>query len=251
MSGHSKWATIKRKKEATDAKRASIFTKVTREIIVAAKAGGGDPDNNFRLRLAILKAKAVNMPNDNIQRAIKRGIGATESEQYEEIFYEGYGPGGAALLVQVLTDNRNRTAGEMRYIFSRNLGNLGEAGCVSWMFSQKGLVTIEAETAGKSEDELFEMALEAGAEDVKNNDEIYEIYTDPSQLEAVRKYFDSNNIPVKEAGLTMVPANTVEISNEEQAQQLLKLVEALEDNDDVQNVYSNFDIPDSILEKIQ
>lgn len=251
MSGHSKWATIKRKKEATDAKRASIFTKVTREIIVAAKAGGGDPDNNFRLRLAILKAKSVNMPSDNIQRAIKRGIGATESEQYEEVFYEGYGPGGAALLVQVLTDNRNRTAGEMRYIFSRNLGNLGEAGCVSWMFSQKGLVTIEAGAAGKSEDELFEMALEAGAEDLKNNDEIYEIYTDPSQLEAVRKYFDSHNIPVKEAGLTMVPANTVEINNEEQAQQLLKLVEALEDNDDVQNVYSNFDIPDSILEKIQ
>lgn len=251
MSGHSKWATIKRKKEATDSKRASIFTKVTREIIVAAKAGGGDPDNNFRLRLAILKAKSVNMPNDNIQRAIKRGIGATESEQYEEIYYEGYGPGGAALLVQVLTDNRNRTAGDMRYIFSRNFGNLGEAGCVSWMFSQKGLVTIEAETAGKSEDELFEMALEAGAEDLKNNDETYEIYTDPSQLEAVRKYFDSNNIPVKEAGLTMVPTNTVEINTEEQAQQLLKLVEALEDNDDVQNVYSNFDIPDSILEKIQ
>lgn len=251
MSGHSKWATIKRKKEATDSKRAGIFTKVTREIIVAAKAGGGDPDNNFRLRLAILKAKSVNMPSDNIQRAIKRGIGATESEQYEEIYYEGYGPGGAALLVQVLTDNRNRTAGDMRYIFSRNFGNLGEAGCVSWMFSQKGLVTIEAETAGKSEDELFEMALEAGAEDLKNNDETYEIYTDPSQLEAVRKYFDSNNIPVKEAGLTMVPTNTVEINTEEQAQQLLKLVEALEDNDDVQNVYSNFDIPDSILEKIQ
>jgi YebC/PmpR family DNA-binding regulatory protein len=251
MSGHSKWATIKRKKEATDSKRAGIFTKVTREIIVAAKAGGGDPDNNFRLRLAVLKAKSVNMPNDNIQRAIKRGIGATESEQYEEIFYEGYGAGGAALLVQVLTDNRNRTAGDMRYIFSRNSGNLGEAGCVSWMFSQKGLVTIESENAGKSEDELFEMAIEAGAEDLKNNDETYEVYTEPSQLETVRKYFDTNNIPVKESGLTMVPTNTVEITNPEQAQQLLKLVDALEDNDDVQNVYSNFDIPDSILEDIQ
>lgn len=249
MSGHSKWATIKRKKEVTDSKRAGIFTKVTREIIVAAKAGGGDPDNNFRLRLAVLKAKSVNMPNDNIQRAIKRGIGATENEQYEEIYYEGYGPGGAALLVQVLTDNRNRTAGDMRYIFSRNFGNLGEAGCVGWMFSQKGLVTIEAENAGKSEDELFEMAIEAGAEDLKDNGETYEVYTESAQLEAVRKYFDANNIPVKEAGLTMVPTNTVEVRGE-QVQQLLKLVDALEENDDVQNVYGNFEIPDSELENL-
>lgn len=250
MSGHSKWATIKRKKEATDSKKAGIFTKVTREIIVAAKAGGGDPDHNFRLRMAVLKGKSVNMPNDNIQRAIKRGIGANESEQYEEIYYEGYGPGGSALLVQVLTDNRNRTAGDMRYIFSRNNGNLGEAGCVAWMFAQKGLVTIEIDNAAKSEDELFEMAIEAGAEDLKSTDETYEIYTDPGQLEVVRKYFDSNNIQVKEAELTMVPTNTVEV-NGEQAQQLLKLVDTLEDNDDVQNVYSNFDIPDSILEEIQ
>lgn len=250
MSGHSKWATIKRKKEATDSKRAGIFTKVTREIIVAAKAGGGDPDNNFRLRLAVLKAKSANMPNDNVQRAIKRGIGANESEQYEEIYYEGYGPGGAALLVQILTDNRNRTAGDMRYIFSRNYGNLGEAGCVAWMFSQKGLVAIEIENATKSEDELFEMAIEAGAEDLKNTGDTFEIFTEPGQLEVVRKYFDTNKIPVKEAGLTMVPTNTVEV-NGEQAQQLLKLVDALEDNDDVQNVYSNFDIPDSILEEIQ
>lgn len=250
MSGHSKWATIKRKKEATDSKRAGTFTKVTREIIVAAKAGGGDPDNNFRLRLAVLKAKSVNMPNDNIQRAIKRGIGATESEQYEEIYYEGYGPGGVALLVQILTDNRNRTAGDMRYIFSRNNGNLGEAGCVAWMFSQKGLVTIEAETADMSEDELFEMATEAGAEDLKNTGDTYEVYTEPGQLEVVRKYLDSKNIPIKEAGLTMVPTNTVEVDGEH-AGQLLKLVDALEDNDDVQNVYSNFEIPDSVLEEIQ
>ncbi|NLY74626.1 MAG: YebC/PmpR family DNA-binding transcriptional regulator [Firmicutes bacterium] len=250
MAGHSKWATIKRKKEATDSKRAGIFTKVTREIIVAAKAGGGDPDHNFRLRMAILKAKAVNMPNDNIQRAIKRGIGATESEQYEEVYYEGYGPGGAALLVQVLTDNRNRTAGDMRYIFSRNNGNLGEVGCVAWMFSQKGLITIEVENAAKSEEELFEMAIEAGAEDMKNNGETYEIYTEPGRLEAVRQYFERNNVPVKEAELTMVPANTVEVDGD-QARQLLKLVDALEDNDDVQNVYGNFDIPDSIMEEIQ
>jgi YebC/PmpR family DNA-binding regulatory protein len=251
MAGHSKWATIKRKKEATDSKRAGIFTKVTREIIVAAKAGGGDPDNNFRLRMAVLKAKSVNMPNDNIQRAIKRGIGATESDQYEEIYYEGYGPGGAALLVQVLTDNRNRTAGDMRYIFSRNNGNLGEAGCVAWMFFQKGLITIEAENLGKTEDELFETAIEAGAEDLKSTDEVYEIYTEPSQLEVVRKHFDTNAIIVKEAELTMIPSNTVAITDVDQAQKLLKLVDALEDNDDVQNVYSNFDIPDSILEEIQ
>lgn len=250
MSGHSKWATIKRKKAATDSKRAGIFTKITREIIVAAKAGGGNPDHNFRLRMAILKAKAVNMPNDNIQRAIKRGIGATESEQYEEVYYEGYGPGGAALLVQVLTDNRNRTASDMRYIFSRNNGNLGEAGCVAWMFSQKGLITVEIENASLSEEELFEMAIEAGAEDMRNNGVTYEIYTEPGRLEAVRQYFEQNNVPVKEAELTMVPANTVEVDGD-QARQLLKLVDALEDNDDVQNVYGNFDIPDSIMEEIQ
>ncbi len=250
MSGHSKWATIKRKKAATDSKRASIFTKITKEIIVAAKAGGGNPEHNFRLRMAILKAKAVNMPNDNIQRAIKRGTGAIESEQYEEVYYEGYGPGGAALLVQVLTDNRNRTASDMRYIFSRNNGNLGEAGCVAWMFSQKGLITIEVENTPKSEEELFEMAIEAGAEDMKNNGETYEIYTEPGQLEAVRQYFEGNNVPVKGAELTMVPANTVEVDGD-QARQLLKLVDALEDNDDVQNVYGNFDIPDSIMEEIQ
>jgi YebC/PmpR family DNA-binding regulatory protein len=248
MSGHSKWATIKRKKEATDSKRANAFTKVTREIIVAAKSGGGDPEHNFRLRLAVLKAKEVNMPNDNIQRAIKRGTGeSSEAAQYEEVYYEGYGAGGVAVLVQALTDNRNRTAGEMRYIFSRNNGNLGEAGCVGWMFASKGLIVIDAESSGKNEDEMFELAIEAGAEDLKKVDETYEIYTAPGELDAVRKYLDAKKMPLKTVEVAMIPQNTVEVTGE-QAQQVLKLIDALEDNDDVQNVYGNFDIPDSEMD---
>ncbi len=250
MSGHSKWATIKRKKEVTDQKRASAFTKVTREIIVAAKAGGGDPNHNFRLRLAVLKAKEANMPNDNIQRAIKRGVGESDTAQFEEVVYEGYGPGGVALLVQTLTDNRNRTAGDMRYIFSRNYGNLGEAGCVGWIFNSKGMITISAEEYGKAEEELFEVAIEAGAEDLKNQEETFEIYTDPGQLEAVRQFLENQKIPIKSAELTMIPSNTVEVADPEQVKQLLKLVDALEDNDDVQNVYGNFEIPDEIMDEL-
>lgn len=247
MSGHSKWSTIKRKKEKTDAQRANVFTKVTREIIVAAKAGGGDPDNNFRLRMAVAKAKEVNMPNDNIQRAIKRGVGQSDADNYEETYYEGYGPGGVAVLVQVLTDNRNRTAGDMRYIFSRNNGNLGEAGCVAWMFSQKGLIEVDVETSGKSEEEMFETVIEAGAEDLQNNGEIYEIYTDASQLEAVRQFLDAQGIQIKTAELTQLPQNTIEVTGET-AHQVIRLIEALEDNDDVQNVYTNADIADSEFE---
>lgn len=248
MSGHSKWATIKRKKEVTDSKRANAFTKVTREIIVAAKAGGGDPEHNFRLRLAVIKAKDVNMPNDNIQRAIKRGTGeSSEASQYEEVYYEGYGAGGVAVLVQALTDNRNRTAGEMRYIFSRNNGNLGEAGCVGWMFASKGLIVIDAESSGKNEDEMFELAIEAGAEDLKNEGETYEIYTAPGELDTVRKYLDAKKMPLKTVEVAMIPQNTVEVTGE-QAEQVLKLIDALEDNDDVQNVYGNFDIPDSEMD---
>jgi YebC/PmpR family DNA-binding regulatory protein len=244
MSGHSKWATIKRKKEKTDSQRANVFTKVTREIIVAAKAGGGDPDNNFRLRMAVMKAKEVNMPNDNIQRAIKRGSGASESDQYEEVYYEGYGAAGVALLVQVLTDNRNRTVGDMRYIFSRNNGNLGEAGCVAWMFAAKGRIVIDTGQCRKTEEELFELAIEAGAEDLQNNDETYEILTDPASLDSVRRYLEEREISVQAAELTMIPTNTIEISGE-QAQQVFDLIDALEENDDVQNVYANFTIPDS------
>jgi YebC/PmpR family DNA-binding regulatory protein len=251
MSGHSKWATIKRKKEATDSKRANSFTKVTREIIVATKAGGGDPEHNFRLRLAVLKAKSVNMPNDNIQRAIKRGAGeGDDAALFEEVYYEGYGPGGVALLVKGLTDNRNRTASDMRFIFSRNNGNLGEAGCVAWIFSPKGMISVEAEHSGKTEEEMFEMAIDAGAEDLKNSDDTFEIYTDPGSLEVVRKYFETHKIPLKEVELTMVPQNTVEVSGE-QIDQLFKLIDALEDNDDVQNVYGNFEIPDSALQDME
>ncbi len=250
MSGHSKWATIRRKKEAIDSKRAGAFTKITREIIVAAKSGGGDPEHNFKLRLAVLKAKSVNMPNDNIQRAIKRGAGETgEVNQYDEVYYEGYGPGGVAILVQGLTDNRNRTASDMRYIFSRNNGNLGEAGCVSWIFTPKGLITINAEDCNLTEEELFEKALEAGAEDLKASDDAFEIYTDPANLEEVRKYLDSQTITLKSVELTMIPQNTVEVTGE-QVPQLMKLIDALEDNDDVQNVYGNFDIPDSELNEL-
>jgi YebC/PmpR family DNA-binding regulatory protein len=243
MSGHSKWATIKRKKEKTDSQRANVFTKVTRELIVAAKAGGGDPDHNFRLRMAVLKAKEVNMPNDNIQRAIKRGVGETEASQYEEVYYEGYGAAGVAVLVRALTDNRNRTAGDMRYIFSRNNGNLGEAGCVAWMFDTKGQIVVNTEKCRQTEDELFELVSEAGAEDLQNTGETYEIYTGAVELDSVRRYLEEQGIVIKSAELTRVPSSTIEISGE-QAELVLELVDALDDNDDVQTVYANFTIPD-------
>ncbi len=188
--------------------------------------------------MADVKAREVNMPNDNIQRAIKRGVGQSDADNFEEVYYEGYGPGGVALLVQILTDNRNRTAGDMRYIFSRNNGNLGEAGCVAWMFSLKGQITVEIETCGKSDEELFELAIEAGAEDLQSGDEVYEINTDPGQLDAVRQYLESQGINVKTAELTQIPQNTIDVIGE-QADQLIRLIEALEDNDDVQNVYTN------------
>ncbi len=240
MSGHSKWANIKRKKEKSDAQKAKAFTKVTREIIVATKAGGGDPDLNFRLRLAIQKAKEVNMPNDNIMRAIKRGLGASDGEQYEEIIYEGYGAGGVAVLVQTLTDNRNRTASEMRYIFSRNNGNLGETGCVAWLFEQKGLITVQKEAVELDEEQMLELALEAGAEDLSIEEDYYEIITGPAELEKVRNYLDGR-LKMEDAELVYLPKNTVEVSGET-ADSLLKLIETLEEHDDVQNVYANFEI---------
>jgi YebC/PmpR family DNA-binding regulatory protein len=243
MSGHSKWATIKRKKEKTDSQRANVFTKVTRELIVAAKAGGGDPDNNFRLRMAVLKAKEVNMPNDNIQRAIKRGVGETEASQYEEVYYEGYGPAGVAVLVRALTDNRNRTAGDMRYIFSRNNGNLGEAGCVAWMFATKGQIVVDAQNCRKTEEELFELVVDAGASDLQNTGETYEIYTDAADLDSIRHYLEEQGLEIKSAELTRIPDNTIAFSDE-QAEPVLELVDALEDNDDVQTVYANFTIAD-------
>ncbi|HEX2952978.1 MAG TPA: YebC/PmpR family DNA-binding transcriptional regulator [Bacillota bacterium] len=248
MSGHSKWATIKRKKEKTDAQRGQAFTKVTRDIIMATKAGGPDPEGNFRLRLAIQNAKAINMPNDNIQRAIKRGAGESEGEAIDEVMYEGYGPGGCALLVQVLTGNRNRTASEMRYIFSRNGGNLGEAGCVAWMFDQKGIIEIPMDKVTMTEDELLTLAMEAGAEDAKIGEEAYEITMDPADLDTVRKYLEAQNKPYSRAELTMVPKNTVEITGEA-VPEVIKLVDLLEEHEDVQNVYGNFEISDEEMEK--
>lgn len=240
MSGHSKWSTIKRKKEKTDSQKAKMFTKITREIIVATKAGGGDPDANFQLRLAVQKAKEINMPNDNINRAIKRGLGSSDADQYEEIIYEGYGAAGVAFLVQTLSDNRNRTASEMRYIFSRNNGNLGESGCVAWLFDQKGVITLLKEKVDLDEEKLFELALEAGAEDLRVEEDYYEVITGLSELEQVRNYLEGK-ITIEEAEMVYIPKNTVTVRGEE-AESLVKLVDALEEHDDVQNVYANFEI---------
>ena len=220
--------------------QAKAFTKITREIIVATKAGGGDPDSNFQLRLAVQKAKEINMPNDNINRAIKRGLGSSDADQYEEIIYEGYGAAGVAFLVQTLSDNRNRTASEMRYLFSRNNGNLGETGCVAWLFDPKGVITVLKENVNLDEEQLFELALEAGAEDLRNEEDYYEIITEPSELEQVRNYLDGK-VTIEDASLSYLPKNTVEVSGED-AESLVKLVDALEEHDDVQNVYANFEV---------
>lgn len=241
MSGHSKWANIKHRKEKSDSQKAQAFTKVTREIIVAARQGGGDPENNFRLRLAVQKAREVNMPNDNIARAIKRGVGGDEGANYEEVTYEGYGPGGAALLVQVLTDNRNRSASEMRYIFSKHGGNLGESGCVAWMFEPKGIITIDLEETGRTEEELLTLALEAGAEDMRPEDGGFVILTAPGAFEEVRRYLEAHNIPIAGSELGMFPKTTVEVGGRE-AEQLMRLNDALEDNEDVQTVYANYQL---------
>jgi YebC/PmpR family DNA-binding regulatory protein len=247
LSGHSKWSTIKRKKEKTDSQKAKAFTKITREIIIATKVGGPDPEANFQLRLAIQKAKEINMPNDNIQRAIKRGSGETEGNSYEEVVYEGYGAAGVALLVEVLTDNRNRTASEMRYIFSRNDGNLGESGCVAWMFDSKGIIEVPLVDLKLNEDDLLVLAMEAGAEDMRTEEESYVLTTAPTELDNVRRYLEGKGISISQAELTRVPQNTIEITGPD-AQSVLKLVDALEEQDDVQNVYGNFEISDEELE---
>ncbi|HON58518.1 MAG TPA: YebC/PmpR family DNA-binding transcriptional regulator [Smithella sp.] len=249
MSGHSKWSTIKRKKGAIDAKRGKIFTKIIKEITLAAKLGGGDIEGNARLRQAVMLAKEENMPKDNIERAIKKGIGGGEgADNYEEVTYEGYGPGGAAVLVEVMTDNKNRTVAEIRHIFSKHGGNLGENGCVAWMFSKKGSIVIDKKVI--DEDSLMEIALEAGAEDVKSDDDNeYEVITDPASFEAVKKVLDDRGIKHLEARISMIPSNTVKLEGNK-AEQMLKMMEKLEDNDDVQNVYSNFDIDEDVMKKI-
>ncbi len=239
MSGHSKWHSIKHKKAAQDAKRGKMFTKIIREISVAARMGGGDQETNPRLRKAIADAKAVNMPNDNIERAVKKGTGQLEGVSYEEISYEGYGPGGAAVFVQTLTDNKNRTVSELRHVFSKNGGNMGESGCVAWMFDRKGYIVVDKSQA--DDDELMDIAVEAGAEDMKSDDNNWEIFTSPEDYEAVDNALRKHDIPVETSNVGYVPKNYVKLEGKE-AQQCLRLMDELEDHDDVQNVWSNFDI---------
>jgi len=247
MSGHSKWSTIKHKKGAADAKRGKMFTKLIKEIMVAARFGGGDPDGNPRLRTAISAAKGVNMPKDNIERAIKKGAGELEGTHYEEFTYEGYAPGGVAVMVDIMTDNKNRTIADIRHIFSKNNGRIGETGCVSYMFLKKGLIVLEKKDV--NEDRLIEIALDVGAEDVNDEGDTFEVVTDPRNFEKVKNALDKNSIKYTLAEITMVPQNTIRIEGKE-AEQTLRLVEMLEDSDDVQKVYANFDIPDDVLEKI-
>lgn len=250
MAGHSKWANIKHRKTKQDAQKGKIFTKLAREIIVAAREGGGDPAGNFRLRIAIEKAKEANLPNDNINRAIQKGIGGSDGDNYEEVVYEGYGPGGVAITLNIMTDNRNRTAGDIRYLFSKNGGNMGETGCVSWMFDKKGFLMFKAEDMEISDDELLLLGLEAGAEDIKIEDGIIEIITSPMEFEQVKDNLENQNIEFEQAEITMIPQNTVDITDIEQAKKLIKLMDAFEDHDDVQNVYANFNIDDELLEKL-
>jgi len=242
MSGHSKWHSIKHKKGALDAKRGKLFTKFIKEITVAARAGGGDPDANARLRKAISDAKAGNMPNDTIDRAIRRGTGEEDGVNYEEITYEGYGPGGVALLIQSMTDNRNRTVAEIRHIFSKNGGNMGESGSVGWMFDKKGYIVVDK--AAKSEDELFEIAIEAGAEDMQDDGDVFEILTAPENFEAVNEAIKKAGVTPQAAEISMIPQNYIKLEGTD-ASQMMKLYDALDDNDDVQKVYANFDIDDN------
>jgi len=246
MSGHNKWSTIKHKKGAADAKRGKIFTKLIKEISVAAKLGGGDPNGNPRLRTAVDKAKAENMPKDNIERAIKKGTGGMEGVVYEETTYEGYGPGGVAVLVEVMTDNRNRTVSDVRSIFTKCNGNMGEAGCVSWMFDKKGLLVFPK---GVDFDSLFEVALDAGADDVSDEDEQVEVVTDPASFIEVRESLLRAGFKPDSAEITMIPQTMVKLEGK-QAESMLKMMDRLEDNDDVQNVYANFDISSEDMEKL-
>ena len=245
MSGHSKWSTIKRKKGAADAKRGKIFTRLIKEITVAARMGGGDPDGNPRLRSAIAVAKTENMPKDNIVRAVKKGTGELEGEVYEEITYEGYGPGGVAVLVDCMTDNKNRTVAEVRYFFSKSGGNLGESGCVSWMFKRKGSILIDKSKI--DEEKLMDLALEAGAEDVVDEESEFLVLTEADDFEAVREALQKDGVEFLEASIGMIPENVVEIKEEKVAKQIMRLLDSLEDFEDVQNVYSNFDVDETLI----
>ncbi|MGH2571867.1 MAG: YebC/PmpR family DNA-binding transcriptional regulator [bacterium] len=245
MSGHSKWNTIKRKKAATDSAKGKVFTRLAREIITSARAGGGDPEMNARLRSAVAAARAANMPGANIEKAIKRGTGEIEGITYEEASFEGYGPGGVALFIDVVTDNRNRTVAEIRYLLTRHNGSLGEAGCVAWMFEQKGSILVKRN--GREEDAILELALEAGAEDVTTAGDMVQITTAPSSLFAVREALEEKGLTVTSAEFARIPQNTVRVEGKE-AELLLKLLDALEDQDDTQRVSANFDVPEELMQ---
>ncbi|MBT8330172.1 MAG: YebC/PmpR family DNA-binding transcriptional regulator [Desulfofustis sp.] len=248
MSGHSKWSTIKRKKGANDAKRGKIFSKLIKEISVSARQGGGDPDGNPRLRSAIAAAKAENMPKDNIERAIAKGSGGGDGDAYEEILYEGYGPGGVAVLVECMTDNRNRTVADVRHYFAKSNGNLGENGCVAWMFDKKGQILVDK---GKiSEEELVDKALEAGADDVIEDENEFQVLASVDDFNDVRDSLEGQGVEFLEASISMIPQNTIEVIDEKVAASLLKLLENLEDHDDVQKVHANFDIDQDLMEKL-
>jgi len=245
VSGHSKWSQIKRKKGKLDQQRGKLFSKLIREITTAARAGGGDPKGNMRLRSAIEEAKAVNMPADNLKRAIQKGTGELPGETYEEVTYEGYAPGGVAVMIQVLTDNKNRTAPEIRHVFTKFGGNLGEVGSVGWMFERKGLIQVDGTRV--DEDELLGVALDAGAADMRRGEGVFEITAAPTDLDAVKRALEEGGVPIQSAEVTYVPQSTIRLDGK-QAQQVLRLVEGLEELDDVQHVYANFDIPDEVME---
>jgi YebC/PmpR family DNA-binding regulatory protein len=247
MSGHSKWATIKHKKALVDARRGKTFTKLIRELTSAARLGGGDVETNPRLRTAVAAAKTANMPSDTIQRAIKKGTGELPGEVYEEVTYEGYGSGGVAILVDTLTDNKNRTVAEIRHLFSKHGGSLGENGCVAWMFDRKGLLTLSA--AQIDEDELLELVLEAGGDDVRLSDDVYEIITAAETFDEVKNQLEAKGLTLDVAEITMIPQNTVPIEGKH-AEQVLRLMEALDDQDDVRKAHANFDIPDDVMAKL-
>ena len=241
MSGHSKWSTIKRKKEKIDSQRGKVFTRLAKEIIIAARQGGGDLSSNVRLKAAVQRAKEANIPNENIKRAIQKGSGELAGVNYEEITYEGYGPGGVAVMLEIMTDNRNRTAGEIRHLFSKYGGNLGETGCVSWMFDKKGLIVVDKTETDLNEDDLMLMALDVGAEDLKDEEDSYEITTAPDDLEAVKEALTAQGIPSAVAEVSLIPQTTVKLIGDDAAKMLI-LIDLLEEHDDVQNAYANFDI---------
>jgi len=247
MSGHSRWAQIKRKKAKTDRERGKLFTKLIREITVAARSGGGDAKVNMRLKAAIEAAKAASMPQENIKRAIQKGTGELPGESFEEVTYEGYGPGGVAIMVRILTDNKNRTGSGIRHLFEKHGGNLGTVGCVSWMFERKGVIQVDAGRA--QEDDVLAVALDAGATDMRRVEKIYEITTAPDEMERVRLALEQRGAPVLEASVIMVPLSAVRVEGKD-AQAVLRLIEALEEDDDVQAVFANYDIPDEVLEAI-